>query len=128
MDRVDQIIYPGHKVQVSVTVPEELRTGPPSQVCSSRTSDIISTRVQIRNVLTPSHVLMSVSVCVRINLSLSFAEKRASAGGYSSFRIPPQKDPALRLRRTSSEQDEEGKENAAENRLSKASNGTMDTH
>ncbi|XP_058244819.1 differentially expressed in FDCP 6 homolog isoform X1 [Hemibagrus wyckioides] len=56
------------------------------------------------------------------------SEKRASAGGYSSFRIPPQKDPALRLRRTSSEQDEEGKENAAENRLSKASNGTMDTH
>ncbi|MCJ8734599.1 hypothetical protein PDJAM_G00237210 [Pangasius djambal] len=55
-------------------------------------------------------------------------EKRPSTGGYGSFRIPSQKDPALRLRRTSSEQDEESKENAAENRLLQASNGTMDTH
>ncbi|GAA6078506.1 differentially expressed in FDCP 6 homolog [Tachysurus ichikawai] len=73
---------------------------------------------------------MSVSGCVKS--STCFTEKRSSIGGYSSVRIPSHKDPALRLRRTSSEQDEESKENkaenTAENRLSMASNGTMDTH
>ncbi|TTJ85384.1 Paired amphipathic helix protein Sin3b [Bagarius yarrelli] len=38
------------------------------------------------------------------------------------------KDPALRLRRTSSELDEESKENTMNNLLTKTSNGTMDRH
>ncbi|XP_017538789.1 differentially expressed in FDCP 6 homolog [Pygocentrus nattereri] len=61
-------------------------------------------------------------------------EKRPSVGGFhSSFRIPMQKDPGLRLWQKSSEQDEESKENAArgdadKKRLSQGSNGDIDVH
>ncbi|XP_029580503.1 differentially expressed in FDCP 6 homolog [Salmo trutta] len=69
-------------------------------------------------------------------------EKRPSGGGsFSSFQIPSQRDPGLRLRQRSEEQDEESKENMdnnsssagsgcegerVERRLSQASNGDMD--
>ncbi|XP_013991200.1 differentially expressed in FDCP 6 homolog [Salmo salar] len=68
-------------------------------------------------------------------------EKRPSGGGsFSSFQIPSQRDPGLRLRQRSEEQDEESKENVdnsssagsgcegerVERRLSQASNGDMD--
>uniref|UniRef100_A0A4W5QFS1 DEF6 guanine nucleotide exchange factor a n=1 Tax=Hucho hucho TaxID=62062 RepID=A0A4W5QFS1_9TELE len=71
-------------------------------------------------------------------------EKRPSRGGsFSSFQIPSQRDPGLRLRQRSEEQDEESKENVdnsssagsgceggrrerVERRLSQASNGDMD--
>ncbi|KAJ8257191.1 hypothetical protein GJAV_G00182910 [Gymnothorax javanicus] len=62
-------------------------------------------------------------------------EKRPSGGGstYSSFRIPAERDPGLRLRQCSEESDQEGKENiqrvtGAEcgRRLSQASNGDME--
>ncbi|KAK6303187.1 differentially expressed in FDCP 6 homolog [Coregonus clupeaformis] len=71
-------------------------------------------------------------------------EKRPSGGGsFSSFQIPSQRDPGLRLRQKSEEQDEESKENVdnsssagsgceggrgeiIERRLSQASNGDMD--
>ncbi|KAM7411999.1 hypothetical protein PAMA_021799 [Pampus argenteus] len=62
-------------------------------------------------------------------------EKRPSLGSsYSSFQIPTQRDPGLRLRRSGSEdQDEESKENVEsragydlEKRHSHASNGDMD--
>ncbi|XP_021421448.1 differentially expressed in FDCP 6 homolog [Oncorhynchus mykiss] len=68
-------------------------------------------------------------------------EKRPSGGGsFSSFQIPSQRDPGLRLRQRSEEPDEESKENVdnsssagsgcegerVERRLSQASNGDMD--
>uniref|UniRef100_A0A8C7FCG2 DEF6 guanine nucleotide exchange factor a n=1 Tax=Oncorhynchus kisutch TaxID=8019 RepID=A0A8C7FCG2_ONCKI len=68
-------------------------------------------------------------------------EKRPSGGGsFSSFQIPSQRDPGLRLRQRSEEPDEECKENVdnsssagsgcegerEERRLSQASNGDMD--
>uniref|UniRef100_A0A8C8M706 PH domain-containing protein n=1 Tax=Oncorhynchus tshawytscha TaxID=74940 RepID=A0A8C8M706_ONCTS len=68
-------------------------------------------------------------------------EKRPSGGGsFSSFQIPSQRDPGLRLRQRSEEPDEESKENVdnsssagsgcegerKERRLSQASNGDMD--
>ncbi|KAM4610946.1 differentially expressed in FDCP 6 homolog isoform 2-T2 [Polymixia lowei] len=61
-------------------------------------------------------------------------EKRPSIGGsFSSFHIPTQRDPGLRLRMRSEEQDEESKENVdsragleGDKRLSHASNGDMD--
>ncbi|XP_062396416.1 differentially expressed in FDCP 6 homolog [Sardina pilchardus] len=61
-------------------------------------------------------------------------EKRPSVGGsFSSFKIPSQKDPALRLRVKSEEPDEESKENVdsssgheEERRLSQSFNGSMD--
>uniref|UniRef100_A0A8C8HXX4 PH domain-containing protein n=1 Tax=Oncorhynchus tshawytscha TaxID=74940 RepID=A0A8C8HXX4_ONCTS len=54
-------------------------------------------------------------------------EKRPSGGGsFSSFQIPSQRDPGLRLRQRSEEPDEESKENRKERRLSQASNGDMD--
>ncbi|KAI1893158.1 hypothetical protein AGOR_G00141030 [Albula goreensis] len=62
-------------------------------------------------------------------------EKRPSAVGspFSSFRIPTQRDPGLRLRQRSDEHDDESKENVdssgvgdTERRLSQASNGDME--
>ncbi|XP_029912701.1 differentially expressed in FDCP 6 homolog isoform X2 [Myripristis murdjan] len=59
-------------------------------------------------------------------------EKRPSLGSsFSSFQIPTQRDPGLRLRMKSEEKDDESKENVdssagCEKRLSHASNGDMD--
>ncbi|KAJ8265874.1 hypothetical protein COCON_G00149730 [Conger conger] len=62
-------------------------------------------------------------------------EKRPSGGpsAFSSFRIPGQRDPGLRLRQRSEDRDEESKENVqggaaagAERRLSHTSNGDME--
>ncbi|XP_041701376.1 differentially expressed in FDCP 6 homolog isoform X2 [Coregonus clupeaformis] len=63
-------------------------------------------------------------------------EKRSSGGSFSSFQMPSQRDPGLRLRQRSEAQDEESKENVdssgagsgcgGERRLSQASNGGMD--
>ncbi|KAJ8370201.1 hypothetical protein SKAU_G00102290 [Synaphobranchus kaupii] len=62
-------------------------------------------------------------------------EKRSSGGAsyFSNFRIPAQRDPGLRPRQQSEEQDEESKENVqsgvgaeSERRLSQASNGDME--
>uniref|UniRef100_A0A6Q2YIW5 PH domain-containing protein n=1 Tax=Esox lucius TaxID=8010 RepID=A0A6Q2YIW5_ESOLU len=47
-------------------------------------------------------------------------------GSFSSFQIPTQRDPGLRLRQKSEDHDEESKENRGERRLSHASNGDMD--
>ncbi|XP_066559407.1 differentially expressed in FDCP 6 homolog isoform X1 [Amia ocellicauda] len=59
-------------------------------------------------------------------------EKRPTIGsGFSSFRVPTQKDPGLKLRQRSEEKDEESKENvdssALAKRLSHASDSDMDT-
>lgn len=60
------------------------------------------------------------------------SEKRPSGGSFSSFKIPSQKDPGLRLRMKPEEQDEESKENVdrsaepeEEKRLSQSINGSM---
>nr|XP_046200594.1 differentially expressed in FDCP 6 homolog [Oncorhynchus gorbuscha] len=63
-------------------------------------------------------------------------EKRSSGGSFSRFQIPSQRDPGLRLRQRSEEQDDESKENVdssgaglvceGERRLSQTSNGGMD--
>ena len=63
-----------------------------------------------------------------------FLEKRPSLGSsFSSFQVPTQKDPGLRLRKRSESDDEGSKENVAnragsdlDKRHSHASNGDMD--
>lgn len=70
------------------------------------------------------------------DMGFFFLEKRPSLGSsYSTFQIPSQRDPGLRLRRRSGsdEQNEESKENVdnrssrdLEKRHSHASNGDMD--
>lgn len=79
------------------------------------------------------HVSFPKVIC--IFFLVSFLEKRPSLGSsFSSFQIPSQRDPGLRLRRRSGseDQDEESKENVEERagndlekRHSHASNGDM---
>ncbi|KAM3872518.1 differentially expressed in FDCP 6 homolog [Diretmus argenteus] len=54
-------------------------------------------------------------------------EKRPSLGNsFSSFQIPTQRDPGLRLRMRSEDESKENVDNSTEKRLSHASNGDMD--
>jgi len=82
--------------------------------------------------LTVKHVYWFHNQLTLCNFPVYSVEKRSSGGGsFSSFRIPSQKDPGLRLKQKPDDQDEEGKENMetrggceSDKRLS--TNGDMD--
>ena len=74
----------------------------------------------------------NLTPCVVLSHPCRLKEKRPSGGGsFSSFQIPTQRDPGLRLRQMSDDESKENVDSSAacdgERRLSQASNGDMET-